>query len=235
MTIELSDARRTLADARGAYAETAKAEAALRAQKETLRIITCRPGEIRQQLAAAQAIYDAAMSAWAGAGGQGEPPSVPAVLPTLDKALAQAEAQGAAAASAAARLDGPIADAADATKAAHAVVGAAVHALLVAEILPPLVARAQAVQLEAHALAEQVRGLGWITREFVEALPALGTLAGAATDAVQPGASIELEPGGAAASREQWRTLIKGLFEGTVATLPPAPAARFRVAPRKVA
>lgn len=235
MTIELSDARRTLADARVTYAATAKDEATLRAQKETLRIITCRPGEIRQQIGAAQASYDAAMSAWADAGAQGEPPSPPAALATLAKTLAQAEAQGAAAAAAAARLDGPIADAADASKAAHAVVGAAVHALLVGEILPPLVQAAQDAQLQAHALAEQVRGLGWITREFIEPLPALGTLAGAATDAVQAGASIELEPGGAAASREQWRELIKGLFEGDVAQLPPAPAARFRVAPRKVA
>ena len=235
MTTPLTDARRNLADARGAYAETAKDEATLRAQKESLRLLTCRPGEIRQQIGAAQATYDLAMSAWADAGGQGEPPSVPAVLGTLDKALAQAEAQGAAAAAAAARLDGPIADAAEASKAARAVVAGAVSAVLANEILPPLLQAAQDAQLRAHALAEQVRGLGWITREFVEALPALGTLAGVAAAAVQMANTIELEAGGARASREQWITLIKGLFEGEVAQLPPAPAARFRVEPRKVA
>ena len=235
MTIELSDARRTLADARVTYAATAKDEATLRAQKETLRIITCRPGEIRQQIAAAQASYDAAMSAWADAGAQGEPPSPPAALATLAKTLAQAEAQGAAAAAAAARLDGPIADAADASKAAHAVVGAAVQAMLATEVLPPLLEALHAVQLEAHARLDQLLALGWIGRDFAETIPALGNLAISVNAAAQVANSIELTAGAAAASREQWRTLIKDLFEGDVAQLPPAPAARFRVEPRKVA
>ena len=234
-TTPLTDARRTLADARAAYADTAKAEAALRAQKETLRLITCRPGEIRQQLATAQASYDAEMSAWADAGAQGTPPTVPAGLATLDKALVQAEAQGAAAASAAARLDAPIAAAADATKAAHAVVGGAVLALLANEVLPPLVQAAQDAQLEAFARLDQVLALGWMAREFAASIPALGNLAISVNAAAQMANNIELQPGGAAASRQQWRELLKALFEGEVAQLPPAPTARFRVEPRKIA
>ncbi len=235
MTPQLSDARRHLADARAAYADTAKAEAALRAQKETLRLITCRPGEIRQQIGAAQASYDAEMSAWADAGAQGTPPTVPAGLATMDNALTQAEAQGAAAAAAAARLDAPIAQAANATAAARGVVGGAVQALLANEVLPPLLEALHGVQLEAHARLDQLLALGWIAREFADSIPALGNLAIGVNAAAQVANSIELTPGAAAASREQWRTLIKDLFEGDVAQLPPAPAARFRVAPRKIA
>lgn len=231
----LPDHQQHLADAQAAHAEAAKAEAALRAQWETLRQVAFRPDEIKRQIAAAQETYDAAMASWADAGAQGEPPNAPAALATLAKTLAQAEAQGAAAAAAAARLEARIALAQGATKEAHAVVGAAVHALLANEVLPPLVQAVQAAQLEAYALLNQLLGLGWIVGDFRESLPALGNLAIAVNSAAQVANNIELQPGGAQASRQQWREMIQGLFAGTVAKLPPAPPARFRVAPKKVA
>ena len=220
MTIELSDARRTLADAQAELRAASAEQAKVHAHREKLLDVGRRHTDLRRQLEQAQQAHSQALVAWAGAGAEGDAPPAPAAIEKLAKDVAAAERSASAADQAARDFQGEIDKAAQVCAQALDRLRAARREVL-AEVAVPLIAAYRDSKASAEALLQHIFGLQFIARELAVEVPSIGTLTGSISAAMN--FHPALVPGGAQHSRDCWKKLVADLFDDATAELGPAP------------
>lgn len=220
MTIELSDARRTLADAQAELRAASAEQAKVHAHREKLLDVGRRHTDLRRQLEQAQQAHSQALVAWAGAGAEGDAPPAPAAIEKLAKDVAAAERSASAADQAARDFQGEIDKAAQVCAQALDRLRAARREVL-AEVAVPLIAAYRDSKASAEALLQHIFGLQAIARELSTEVPSIGTLTGSIASAMN--FHPVLAPGGAQASRDAWKRLVSALFDDATAELGAAP------------
>ena len=220
MTIQLTDTRRTLADAQAALQSASAEQAKVHARREKLFAVGKRHADLRTQLEEAQGAHSQALVAWAGAGAEGDAPPAPAAIEKLARDVAAAERSASAADQAARDFQGEVDAAAQACAAALERLRAARREVL-AETAVPLIGRYRDAKATAEALLQHVFGLQYIAKELATEVPAIGALTGSIASAMNY--HPVLEPGGAQHSRDCWKRLVTALFDDPSAELGPAP------------
>ena len=220
MTIELSDARRTLADAQAELRAASAEQAKVHAHREKLLDVGRRHTDLRRQLEQAQQAHSQALVAWAGAGAEGDAPPAPAAIEKLARDVAGAERSANAADQAARDFQGEIDKAAQACADALQRLRDARREVL-AETAVPLIAAYRDSKASAEALLQHVFGLQFIARELAVEVPSIGTLTGSIAAAMN--FHPALAPGGAQHSRDCWKRLVADLFDDPSAELGPPP------------
>ncbi len=220
MTTQLSDTRKTLADAQAALQAASAAQARVHAHREKLLDVSRRHTELRQQLEQAQQAHSQALVAWASAGAQGDAPTAPPAIEKLARDVAAAERSASAADQAARDYQGEIDAAAQACAAALQRLRDARRAVL-AEVAVPLIGRYRDAKGTAEALLQHIFGLQNIARELKDEVPGVADLTCRIGDAMN--FHPTLAPGGAQHSRDCWKRLVTALFDDPSAELGPAP------------
>lgn len=220
MTAQLTDARRTLADAQAELKKAAEAQARIGADHAKLLAVVTRHTELAAQLEAAQQAHSADLVAWASAGAEGDPPPAPAAVEKLARDVAAAARAAEAAKQAAAQHQAKVDEAAQIAWEALQRLRAARREVL-AEVAAPMILEYRQARSKAEAMLQHTFGLQAIVRDLKDEVPSVGDL----THKIGMAMNFHpvLEPGGAEYSRQQWRELVRALFDDPNAELGPAP------------